>query len=39
MRRYIIPVVQFNIVDDGAVGDDTTDNIQSIRKTLTRAAN
>jgi polygalacturonase len=33
------PGVQFNIVDDGAIGDGITDNTQSIRRTLTRAAN
>ncbi|CAF1376963.1 unnamed protein product [Adineta steineri] len=31
-------VAVFNILDDGAIGDGTTDNTQSIRHTLIRAA-
>ncbi|CAF1515994.1 unnamed protein product, partial [Adineta steineri] len=31
-------IVVFNILDDGAIGDGTTDNTQSIRHTLIRAA-
>ncbi len=32
-------IVVFNILDDGAIGDGITDNTQSIRHTLVRAAN
>lgn len=37
----VIPqsVVEFNILEDGAVGDGSTDNTQAIRNTLARAAN
>ncbi len=31
-------IVVFNILDDGAIGDGITDNTQSIRRTLRRAA-
>lgn len=31
-------IVEFNILDDGAIGDGVTDNTRSIRQTLKRAA-
>ena len=33
------PVIQFNILDDGAIGDGLTDNTAAIRQTLSRATN